>query len=87
MNLKLSYILQIVAILVGTVVLASVVQPTEESISQVRGLSAIALAIVGCRHMVALGRPWGWGLFAVTGIGALVILFLPRKAAANGGVR
>lgn len=44
-----------------------------------QGLFTMLLGAVGARHMFTIGRPWGWGLLAFTGIGALVILLLPPK--------
>ena len=44
-----------------------------------QGFFTILIACIGARHMVTIGRSWGWGLFAVTGLGALIILFLPPK--------
>ena len=47
--------------------------------NEFKGALTIFTALVGARHMSVLGRPWGWGLFAVTGLGALIILFVPPK--------
>lgn len=52
---------------------------TLESLQALNGALIIMCAFIGSWHMKALGRAWGWGLFAATGLGALIILFIPPK--------
>lgn len=65
--------------LLGVIVLGVLLNGIPNRPDNVEGLLGFAAAFAGARHMFTINRPWGWGLLAVTGIGALVILCLPSK--------
>jgi len=82
-KLKIRYVLEMVAVVtVGWFALLAYVQShalSQHEISTAQGVFSNATIVVGGRHMIALGRSGWWGLFAATGLGAVVILLLPRK--------
>lgn len=72
---KIIFATQILVALFTTLIWSSTPYYTEET----RGLSGILFACIGARHMATIGRSWGWGLFAATGLGAMIILCLRPK--------
>ena len=78
---KMIFVAQLFFVIFTALILRSTPYYTE----QTRGLFGILLACIGARHVTTIGRPWGWGLFVVTGLGALVILCLPAKPVLAGG--
>ena len=72
---KMIFAAQIFVVVFTAIILSSTPYYTEST----QGFVGIILACIGARHMFTIGRSWGWGLFAVTGLGALIILCLPPK--------
>jgi hypothetical protein len=75
-KLKLFYILELIVAIIAIFVFAATVN--DEAL--IPGVGLALLWIVGGRHMIALGRSGWWGVLAATGLGALIILFVPKKS-------
>jgi hypothetical protein len=56
---------------------AHILSLTEYYTVETSAFVSLLLACIGVRHMITIGRSWGWGVFAATGLGALIILCLP----------
>jgi hypothetical protein len=72
---KMIYIAQIFVVIFIAMIFRSSPNYTEGT----QGLVSLVLAGIGGHHMNTIGRHWGWGLFAATGLGALIILCIPPK--------
>jgi hypothetical protein len=79
-KLKIRYVLELIVAMIASFVFVIAVSDTQVFDPEaLQGLVAIFFAVIGARHMIALGRSGWWGIFAITGIGALVILLMPPK--------
>ena len=78
-KIKIQYFFELIAALILTVLAFMALSKSSNGASLAQTTGLVCFWIVGGRHMTVLGRsPW-WGVFAATGLGAIVILFIPPK--------